>query len=130
MSTFFLRSDAELAKLIFAAPMNKARLDTVATYDNQVPTFEKLIKDCGYDRERFFEKVEQIGTEQPPSHRTTRRCMKQRVSSPGRVTLARIVSSPPLVPMICSVTPTLLQPCRFRLHSTTYVTSVMPTGLV
>jgi predicted aminopeptidase len=47
----------------FAVAMNNVRLNAVAKYYNQVPTFEKLIKDCGYDLEKVFEKVEQIGTE-------------------------------------------------------------------
>lgn len=48
----------------FAVPMNNARLNTVATYYDQVPKFEKLLKDCGYDLEKFFEKVEQMDTKQ------------------------------------------------------------------
>ena len=38
LNAFLRHSDAELAELIFAVPMNNARLNTVATYFDQVPT--------------------------------------------------------------------------------------------
>jgi predicted aminopeptidase len=38
----------------FAKPMNNARLNTVATYYDLLPAFERLLKQCDGDLEQFF----------------------------------------------------------------------------
>lgn len=38
----------------FAKPMNNARLNTVATYYDLLPAFERLLKECHGDLEKFF----------------------------------------------------------------------------
>jgi predicted aminopeptidase len=47
----------------FAKPMNNARLNTIATYYDMVPHFEKVLKECGYDLEAYFKRV---ASEAPP----------------------------------------------------------------
>jgi len=42
----------------FAKPMNNARLNTVATYYDLVPAFERLLKQCDGDLDKFLARVE------------------------------------------------------------------------
>lgn len=44
----------------FAQPMNNARLNTVATYHDLLPGFERLIKECHGDLEQFFARLEAL----------------------------------------------------------------------
>lgn len=41
----------------FAKPVNNARLNTLATYYDLVPGFERLLRDCGGDLETFHQRV-------------------------------------------------------------------------
>jgi len=52
----------------FAAPINNAKLSTVATYYELVPTFHAVLAASGNDLERFFKTVENI-SKLPPEKR-------------------------------------------------------------
>lgn len=45
----------------FAAPINNAKLATVAVYNDLVPAFTRLLQICGGDYERFYRAVERLG---------------------------------------------------------------------
>lgn len=45
----------------FAAPINNAKLATVAVYNDLVPAFTRLLEICGGDYERFYRAVERLG---------------------------------------------------------------------
>lgn len=45
----------------FEKPVNNARLNTIATYYDLLPGFERLLADCDHDLARFFVAVERIG---------------------------------------------------------------------
>lgn len=45
----------------FAAPINNAKLATVAVYNDLVPAFMRLFEICGRDYERFYRAVERLG---------------------------------------------------------------------
>ncbi|MBI1842441.1 MAG: aminopeptidase, partial [Verrucomicrobia bacterium] len=45
----------------FSKPVNNARLNTVATYQDLVPGFEKLLAACGGDLPKFYAAVKQLG---------------------------------------------------------------------
>jgi predicted aminopeptidase len=45
----------------FAKPLNNAQLNTVATYHDLVPAFERLIKESGGDLEKFYASAKAIG---------------------------------------------------------------------
>jgi len=44
----------------FATPVNNARLNTLATYYDLVPGFERLLKECDGDLEKFCQRVESM----------------------------------------------------------------------
>jgi len=50
-------------------PVNNARLNTVATYYDLVPAFERLLAECVGDWERFFTRVEKIAKLPKPARR-------------------------------------------------------------
>lgn len=60
-------------------PVNNARLNTVATYYDLVPAFERLLAECTGDWERFFTRVEKIARLPKPARR-------QALSSPAPMT--------------------------------------------
>ncbi len=45
----------------FDGPLNHAQLNTVATYFDWVPGFQKLLSHCGGDLPRFYEEVRKLG---------------------------------------------------------------------
>lgn len=45
----------------FAAPINNAKLATVAVYNDLVPAFTRLLQICGGNYERFYRAVERLG---------------------------------------------------------------------
>jgi predicted aminopeptidase len=45
----------------FEQPVNNARLNSIDTYYQLVPAFERLLASCGGEMEPFFEKVEAMG---------------------------------------------------------------------
>ncbi len=48
----------------FAKPLNNARLNSIATYYDMVPHFEKVLKECGGDLEAYFKRV---ANDKPPA---------------------------------------------------------------
>ena len=45
----------------FNEPINNAKLATIAVYNDLAPAFERLLKICSHDYERFYGTVERIG---------------------------------------------------------------------
>jgi predicted aminopeptidase len=60
-------------------PVNNARLNTVATYYDLVPAFERLLAECAGDWERFFTRVEKIA-------RLPKAARREALSSPAPMT--------------------------------------------
>lgn len=44
----------------FEKPVNNARLNSLETYYEMVPSFERLLAECGGDLERFFDRLEKM----------------------------------------------------------------------
>lgn len=53
----------------FAKPMNNARLNTVATYHDYIPGFERMLQECQGDLDQFFIRVEAMRSMAPKARR-------------------------------------------------------------
>ena len=69
----------------FAKPWNNARLNTVATYFDLVPGFERLLKAHQGDLRSFYAAVEKIaGMQKPGREAFLRRIKSEKMSFPGQ----------------------------------------------
>ena len=50
---------------LFSQGLNNASLSAIATYDDFVPAFEALLRNCGHDLACFYASAEEIGTLDP-----------------------------------------------------------------
>lgn len=63
---------------LFARGLNNASLSAIATYDDYVPAFEVVLRDCEYDLECFYARAQELGGLDPDGRHASMQALLDR----------------------------------------------------